>query len=233
MTMPDLEGELLELRPAHLLDFLGATRKTGMLRVTGRQHTLTVWLAEGAAVAADSTQPTANPPDLVDQLVELLRTPTGTFRFVEGALAKPELAQAPDHDLLPRAVQRLHDWEDLADAVPSLSLIVKLVNTDDDDVTLSAGAWSVSVAVSSGSASVAAAAKHLGWSAFRTCLAVRELVEAGRASLAPPPKRRRRSNKADVSSVSGGVWHPANRPLWPGSGTRESDRFRDAWAFDE
>jgi hypothetical protein len=233
--MADLEGGLLELRPAHLLEFLGATGKTGMLRVTGHHHTVTVWLAEGVAVAADATGGATTDTDLVDRLVDLLRTPAGTFRFVEGALAKPELAHAPEVDLLPRAVARLHEWEALADAVPSLSLVVKLLNTDDDEVALSSAAWSVSVAVAGGNGSVAAVAKHLKWSTFRTCRAVQELVDAGRAMLVPPPKRRRRglANSVEAPAVSRGVWHPANQPLWPGAGGSERDRFSAAWASEE
>ncbi|MDQ1445043.1 MAG: hypothetical protein QOI20_1507, partial [Acidimicrobiaceae bacterium] len=172
---------------------------------------------------------------LLDQLVDLLRTPSGAFRFTEGALARPDRVATPDPDLLPRAIERLHDWEALADAVPSLSLLVKLRNNTapgPSEVTLSSAAWAVSVAVSSGQASVAAVAKHLHWSAFETCQAVRELVDAGRAVLAPPPKRRR-GRRAGAAVSGPGVWHPANQPLWPGAGGDERDRFSAAWAFDE
>lgn len=224
--MADLEGGLDEFRPTTLLEFLAATGKTGMLRVTGRQHTVTVWVADGVAVAADTDA------DLVDHLVDLLRTPAGTFRFSEGELARPDITVAPDPDLLPRAVARLHDWESLADAVPSLSLVVKLLDSD-DEVILSSAAWSVSVSVSGGHGSVAAVAKHLKWSTFKTCQAVRELVEAGRAMLVPPPKRRR-GKKADAAVVNGpGVWHPANQPLWPGAGSTDRDRFSADWAAYE
>jgi hypothetical protein len=228
--MADLEGGLDEFRPATLLEFLAATAKTGMLRVAGRHQTVTVWVADGVAVAAESS---GTDTDLLDQLVDLLRTPAGTFRFSEGDLPRPDLAATPDADLLPRAVARLHDWESLADAVPSLSLVVKLLNTDNEEVTLSSAAWSVSVSVASGHGSVAAVAKHLKWSAFKTCQAVRELVDAGRATLAPPPKRRR-GKKVDNTLVDApGVWHPSKQPLWPGAGGDERDRFSSAWAFED
>lgn len=226
----DLAGGLHELRPAPLLEFLAATRKTGLLQVTSRTHKISVWLADGVTVAADSTGPDA---DLLDQLVDLLRTPTGAFAFTEGESPRPDQAYTPEPDLLPRAVERLHEWTALADAVPSLSLVVKLLNTDDDEVSLSAAAWSVSVAVSGGHGSVASAAKHLKWSAFKTCKAVRELVDAGRATLVPPPKRRRSAKKTADAMIAGGVWHPANQPLWPGAGSAETDRFSAAWAYEE
>jgi hypothetical protein len=235
--MADLEGGLLELRPAHLLEFLAATEKTGTLRVAGHQHTLTVWVVDGAAVSAESNGPDE---DLLDQLVDLLRTPAGTFKFAEGV--RGEAGGEPDRHLLPRAVERLRQWEALADAVPSLSLHVKLLNADDEDVALSSAAWSVSVAVSGGHASVASVAKHLKWSTFKTCTAVRELVDNGRAALVPPPNRRRRglgssnsntNSRVEAPAATPGVWHPANQPLWPGAGTKERDRFSSAWAFEE
>lgn len=230
--MADLEGGLLELRPAPLLDFLAATEKTGMLRVAGHQRTITVWIDRGIAVAAESTSPDT---ELLDLLVDLLRTPAGTFRFSEGVLPQPDNAHEPDPALLPRAVARLQEWEDLADAVPSLSLVVKLLNDHaGEDVMLSSAAWSVSVAVSSGHTSVAAVAQHLRWGTFKTCKAVRELVDAGRATLAAPPKRRRGGHPGANTKVEApGVWHPANQPLWPGSGSDSRERFSSAWAFDE
>jgi hypothetical protein len=91
----------------------------------------------------------------------------------------------------------------------------------------------VSVAVSAGHASVEAAAKHLKWSAFDTCQAVRELVDAGRAELVPPPKRRRRPSRLDAPAMAPGTWHPANQPLWPGAGGTDRDRFSGQWAYDE
>lgn len=232
--MADLEGGLLELRPAPLLEFLAATEKSGLLRVTGHQRTITVWIDRGTAVAAEST--TSLDHELLDQLVDILRTPTGTFKFSEGELPQPDDAHEPDPDLLPRAVARLREWEDLADAVPSLSLVVKLLNDHaGEEVMLSSAAWSVSVAVSSGHTTVEGVARHLRWGTFKTCKAVRELVDAGRASLVAPPKRRRggRPGASGTRVEAPAVWVPANQPLWPGADTDERQRFSAAWAFDD
>lgn len=228
--MADLAGGLHELRPATVLAFLTATAKTGVLRVSGRHTRINVWLVDGVTVAAETP---AEDDALLDQLVELLRTPAGSFEFEEGESPRPDRVVEPSVDLLPQAVARLHEWEPLADAVPSLSLVVKLLNADDEHVQLSAAAWSVSVAVASGHSSVASVAKHLKWSSFKTCQAVRELVDAGRATLVAPAKRRR-GGRHNESVVSGpGVWHPSNQPLWPGSGADERERFTNAWASYE
>lgn len=228
--MADLAGGLHELRPATVLAFLTATAKTGVLRVSGRHTRINVWLADGVTVAAETP---GEDDALLDQLVELLRTPAGSFEFEEGESPRPDRVLEPSVDLLPQAVTRLQQWEPLADAVPSLSLVVKLLNADDEHVQLSAAAWSVSVAVASGHSSVASVAKHLKWSAFKTCQAVRELVDAGRATLVPPPKRQRGGRNAAAVVSGPGVWHPSNQPLWPGSGSDERERFTSAWASYE
>jgi hypothetical protein len=223
----DLDGTLADFRPGALLAFLSASRTSGVLAVRGNHGVVTIWLEDGIAVAAQSE---IAGTDVVESLVEILRTPAGTFRYQHGQSVPPHLPLLDADDLLPRVGRRLQEWESLADAVPSLSLHVKLLNADGrDNVLLSGGAWSVSVAVSSGHASVASVAKHLGWSTYRTCTAVRELVDSGRASLVPPPKRRRK--RAEQSVTGPAVWHPANQPLWPGAGTSERDRF--SHAFDE
>ncbi|HZQ29315.1 MAG TPA: DUF4388 domain-containing protein [Acidimicrobiales bacterium] len=222
---PDLDGTLADFRPAALLAFLAATGSTGALTVRGNQATVTVWMEHGVAVAAES----AGGDDVVESLVGLLRTPAGSFRFRHDEQVPLHRAQPIDEDLLSAVAERLHEWESLSDAVPSLSLVVKLLHADSrEDVILSGAAWSVSVAVASGHSSVSAVADHLGWSTYRTCRAVRELVDAGRATLVPPPRRRRRRG-ADDAVAGPAVWHPANRPLWPGAGSSERDRFAEAW----
>jgi hypothetical protein len=223
----DLQGTLADFRPGALLAFLSASRTSGALSVRGNHGVVNIWLEDGIAVAAQSE---IAGTDVVEGLVEILRTPAGTFRYQHGQSVPSHLPLLGAEDLLPRVAKRLQEWESLADAVPSMSLHVKLLNAGGrDDVVLSGGAWSVSVAVSSGHASVASVAKHLGWSTYRSCKAVRELVESGRATLVPPPKRRRK--RPDQSVMGPAIWHPANQPLWPGAGTDERDRF--AHAFDE
>jgi hypothetical protein len=223
---PDLEGTLADFRPAALLAFLATTGSTGALVVRGNQSAVTVWMEDGLAVAAESAEAVG---DVVESLVGLLRTPAGSFRFRHDELAPPHRMHPADDDLLDQVTERLHEWESLSDAVPSLSLMVKLLNADGrEDVILSGAAWSVSVAVSTGHSSVASVSRHLGWSTYRTCRAVRELVDAGRATLLPPP-RRRRKRAADDAVTGPAVWLPANQPLWPGEGTSERDRFAEAW----
>jgi hypothetical protein len=72
-----------------------------------------------------------------------------------------------------------------------------------DDVQLSADAWNVSTAVAGGEATPQQVAAHLRWQALRTCRAVKELVDSGRAVLSAPERR--------AVTLAGSA-----SPLWPG-----------------
>lgn len=214
----DLAGTLREWRPLTLLAFLADTAKTGVLTVSGNQHEVRVWLREGAAVAAEAPAAT----DLLDGLVEALRTPAGTFEFRLEPVEAPAVVPAEMGALLQQAAGRLRDWETLSQAVPSLQLVVALAPVE-GEVQLSSDAWAISVAVAAGHHTPAALAEHLGWGAFRTCGAVAALVAAGRATLAPPPPRPRFGDRspepaaAGPAVAGGNEWHASKRPLWPGA----------------
>lgn len=215
----DLTGTLREWRPLTLLAFLADTAKTGVLTVRGNQHEVRVWVRDGAAVAAEAPAAT----DLLDGLVEALRTPAGTFEFHLGPVEPPAEVPAEMGTLLQQAAGRLRDWETLSQAVPSLQLVVTLAPVE-GEVQLSSDAWAISVAVAAGQHTPAALADHLGWGAFRTCGAVAALVAAGRATLSLPPPRPRFGDQTLEPATSGPAvasggseWHASKRPLWPGA----------------
>jgi hypothetical protein len=225
----DLSGTLGDWRPLTLLAFLADTAKTGVLTVTGTHHEVQVWMQGGTAVAADASGAT----DLLDGLVEALRTPAGTFTFRLEVVDAP--AELPEEMglLLHRAAERLRSWEQLAQTVPSLQLLISLLPVE-GEAQLSADAWAVSVAVAGGYNTPAAVAAHLEWGPFRTCTAVADLVAAGRAKLSPPTRRKRfgelETEGANSAIVTGPAdWHAAKRPLWPGAGGSLDDRWSPDW----
>jgi hypothetical protein len=220
----DLGGTLADCRPLSLLLFLASTKKSGVLTVRGRRSRVIVTLHEGIAVDADGE----GHDDVLAAIVEALRTPSGEFAFEQRDLPPPPLV-APDMvTLLQRAIAELQAWEALSDVVPSTSLVVTLQQTAETEVSLSSSAWTLSVAVAGGHTTPAAAAAHLGWTLLRTCPAVKELVDAGRARLEPPPKRTRGSSGRRVDGASEKVTSKKRetKALWPGAGVPTHDRFR-------
>jgi uncharacterized protein DUF4388 len=214
---PALAGTLVDLRPRTLLHFLGLTGKTGRLHAHQNLHHAAVWLRDGDVVAVDH--------DPLDSAVEMLRMANGDFGFDEVRPPGAEDAVGiPVAILLERATGQLAEWEEAAQAVPSMSLVIELCRCD-AEVRLSADAWNVSMVVASGEATPQQVAAHLRWDPLRTCRAVKELVDAGRADLLPPVRApvARFAESVDVAVAVAGTG--SAQPLWPGAGAE----WRTPW----
>lgn len=220
-----LTGTLVDVRPRTLLHFLGLTGKTGVLRARGHDHDVAVRLERGSVVAPGD--------DVVSDVVELLRLGNGEFSFEETAAVDNAIVGESVPDVLAEADDVLAEWEEVSQAVPSVGLVVGLQGVGGgEDVTLSSDAWDVVVEVANGHATPDALARRLEWSLLRTCRAVKELAEAGRANLLPPAQTKRILQgraRAVLAKAEPRVWHPADRPLWPGAGADESARRRTPW----
>jgi hypothetical protein len=218
-TPATLSGTLVDVRPRTLLQFLGLTGKSGVLRARGHEHVATVRFAGGRVVG----------PDAVAAVVELLRLGNGDFEFDEStAAAMAEGATVAD--VLAAADALVAEWEDVSQAVPSVAVVVRL-RVGAGDGHLSADAWDVVATLSTGPVTPTALADHLGWPHLRVCRAVKELVDSGRAELLPPQRARRAPAgraRAVLAKAEPHAWHAADRPLWPGAGGA-SGRARTPW----
>lgn len=218
-----LSGTLIDVRPRTLLHFLGLTGKTGVLRARGHNHEVAVRLARGTVVGGGNS---------VADVVELLRLGNGEFSFEE-TLSDSVVIGVPVADVLAHADDVLVEWEEVSQAVPSVGLVVALRGSGDGEhVTMSSDAWDLVVEVAAGHTTPEALARHLDWSLLRTCRAVKELAEAGRAELLPPTQTRRALQgraRAVLAKAEPRVWHAADRPLWPGASGDEGAVRRTPW----
>lgn len=205
-----LTGTLVDFRPRTLLHFLGLTGKSGVLRVDD----VAVSFRNGRVLG----------DDVVDAVVRMLRTPQGQFRFEEAATLGGDSPGRPIGEVLAEAGEVVMDWEEAAQVVPSMGVVVTLCHGD-GEVRLSGDAWALSTAVAAGHATPTALAAHLAWPALRVCRAVRELVVGGRAALAPPVRERRAGLQGGAEALVTARTEP---PLWPGQGESES-RWRTPW----
>lgn len=220
-----LTGRLVDFRPRTLLHFLGLTSKTGVLRLAHHDRRVALWFERGQ-VAGAGEDGTA---DALDAVVDILRIADGRFSFDEGA-TPPLFAREPRQvtHLLESAIEAVMDWEECAQVVPSTALVVELQEAP-DEARLSADAWAVSVAVAGGHTSPDQLAGHLRWPLLRTCRAVKELVDGGRAELSPPPRPR---TAAAFAGEADAVLTTADRSLWPGAGS-EGTPWRTAWYSED
>jgi Domain of unknown function (DUF4388) len=215
-----LSGTLVDLRPRTLLQFLGLTGKSGVLRARGHDHLAVVRFVRGHIVG----------PDAAASVVELLRLGNGEFTFEEtDDRAGDEGAAVAD--VLAAADRLVAEWEDVSQAVPSVGLVVRLSAGGGGEVRMSADAWDVVATIATGAVTPAALAEHLGWPLLRVCRAVQALVVSERAELVPPQRPRRILHgraRAVLTKAEPRVWHAADRPLWPGAGG-DTGRPRTPW----
>lgn len=221
-----LSGKLVDFRPRTLLHFLGLTGKSGALRLDARDRRLVLWFHNGSVVGAGDD----GSIDTLDTVVDILRVANGRFSFDEGATLATAGRPQPVAALLESAVEAVVDWEECAQVVPSTALAVELRSVPGDGA-VSADAWAVVVAVTAGHLTPDAVADALGWPALRTCRAVKELVEGGRAVLSPAAQARLGTPAGPVgAALTTAVG--TERALWPGAGI-EGAAWRTPWYADD
>ena len=209
--MPALTGDLAELGCADVLRFLAATGKTGCLRVEGHAGQGSVWVRDGDVVAA-AQGPGADrePPGPIDEvLCALLRHESGSFSFDPAGPPAPngDTGAGTDagahrvEDLLPRAWALLDEWQVLHEVIPSLDLLVRMVEVipDGEERTVTADQWPVLVAIGR-ECTVSALADRLGVSELGVLRLVHALLAGGIASLSAPRPGAGRARRAPVRS---------------------------------
>lgn len=169
-----LQGSLETFALPDVLVLLSSTKKDGELRVTGGRVDGRIWLEKGQIVHSAMGGKEA---PAVDALFELLRLPSGTFKF--DADSEPQRRSEPETiDLvLADAQVRLGEWNEIARVVPHLDAVVDMAaEAPDDEVLISREHWRLLRRVAGGR-SVNELMAALGTSEFDTCKEIKELVD--------------------------------------------------------
>jgi hypothetical protein len=189
---------------ADVVRLLASTTKTGQLTIEGDRGTGRVWFDEGSLVggepAADGT--------VVDAVTNLLRFKEGSFLFETDA--RPAQPTDPQSvvDVLVEAEERAETWREVEGVVPSLDVNVRLRDQlDASETTITRGQWAQLVVIGGGT-SARDFASDLGLADLAAAVAIKELVDAGLASvgdgpLGPPPRPAPGTGFEDMPSSTG------------------------------
>ncbi|MGH9214366.1 MAG: DUF4388 domain-containing protein [Acidimicrobiales bacterium] len=181
-----LQGTLDTFSLPDVLRLLATTGKTGCLHVDGDRGRGSVWLDDGAVVAATAER--ALGTATIDEVIfEIMRFSRGSFNFAADERAPQESQQSKDVEkTLRRAGQLLDEWRDLEAVVPTLSHRVALApELTVDQVTIDAPRWQALVAIAAGR-SVGELAQSLDLGELAVSRTVSDLVELGVAIIQPP-----------------------------------------------
>ncbi len=181
-----LQGTLETFALPDVLRLLASTRKTGRLRLTGRQGSGSVWLADGEIVSSEATH--APMADGASEVVfELLRFKEGEFVFDADASAPEGGDSSGVEDTLTSAEAMLEEWKTIEAVVPSLAAWVSLApELPGAEITIDRARWGQVVAVGGG-ITVGGLGDRLGLGELPASRTVKELLELGLTSLGAAP----------------------------------------------
>jgi Domain of unknown function (DUF4388) len=122
----------------------------------------------------------------VGAVFEFLLPSSDRFAFLPGATHRlGERYRLPVDEVLAAAEQRVEAWKIIAEAVPSTSMVMRLVRAlPAESVTIDGGDWRV-LSLVDGHASIATIVRTLGMSAFAVCGILHRLLQAGLVEAAP------------------------------------------------
>jgi hypothetical protein len=177
-----LQGTLDTFALPDVLRLLASTAKTGRLHVEGDRASGDVWLDAGHVVAAHADVSGPGAP-LVETTFELLRCADGAFAFDADMTTSDAGAPAEVAPLLEESERLLAEWRDIEAVVPSMQAWVHMAaELGQPKAWVTADQWRLLVAIGGGSR-VAALADTLGLRELPVCRAVKDLVEAGLATV--------------------------------------------------
>jgi hypothetical protein len=179
-----LQGTFDVLDFSAVLELLAERGMTGRLHVRSRSFAANLFLADGMIVGADQSehQAAAVTGDVAQRVqeicFELLGADRGSFEFHPGRSNAPVGVNMTVKEAMDEARQRLEEWQELQELIPSLDLQPRLVTElDPGQVTLDREQWRV-LTVVDGRRNLRSIGRALNLSDFEVCRAMRELLAA-------------------------------------------------------
>lgn len=178
-----LRGTLDTFALPDVLRLLGATSKSGRLRITGDRGTGSVWVESGEVTAVDATH-APHAQGTIDALFELLRFQDGSFTFDAGSAADKPGTPTDVEQLLDDSEALLAEWREIERVIPSMDLWVTLQRSlPGPEITLDNARWATVVAIGAG-ATVRRIGDELCLGELPISRAIRDLVEVGLVEIA-------------------------------------------------
>ena len=176
-----LSGTLNDFGLDEVLVFVGNAGKSGVLTVEDGPRRGQLWIDVGHVAGASF----AGDEDPVEVAFELMRLGQGSFTFDQSRASAAGGGRRPVDDVLCDARARLAEWRDIERVVPSLVALVALNPVaPGPEVWVDGEQWATICAIGAGGP-VGQVADRLGLREFAACRAVKAVVDAGLAAVAP------------------------------------------------
>lgn len=184
----DLQGSLSEFSVPDILQFLGSSGKTGLLRVTRLPHTAaqigSVFFEDGRMVHAELAHLEGE-----EVLYGMMLWDDGRFVFDPDVTNDARTLHQSNANVLIEGARRKDEWEYMAKQIPDLNLVPEFTLPDDQDtgqqITLNTSEWVVLSKID-GKRSIREVARDSGLSEFHTCRLLFSLLSNHLIKLSSP-----------------------------------------------
>ncbi|HUQ40093.1 MAG TPA: DUF4388 domain-containing protein [Acidimicrobiales bacterium] len=195
-----LQGSLDTFALTEVLALLAGTKKRGALHISSARLEGSLWLDGGHLIGSDVPRA----PGIVDAVFELLRLKEGEFVFNADDAPPDPLEPENVEAVLADAEERLGEWRGIEAVVPSLSVAVALAaDAPGPQVVLEAHQWRLLVGLAAGRP-LTQVADEQALGEFEACRTVKQLVEAGLASVEALPEPAPAPKKAPAAASTAG-----------------------------
>ena len=194
-----LQGSIETFALPDVLVLLSSTKKSGELRVVSGARDGRLYLRDGKLVHGVYA---GREVQMVDAVFELLRLESGTFAFDGDKNPPREDSSDVVEMVLADAQARLVEWKEIEKVVPHLDAVVSMASeAPSEEIMLTADHWRLLVGVAGGQP-VSSLLDRFDGSEFEACRKVKELVDAGLATVdvnarAVAPKPKAEASKAE------------------------------------
>ena len=184
----DLQGSLSEFSVDDILQFLGSSGKTGLLRITRQPHTMaqmgSVFFVDGKMVHAELESLQGE-----EVIHNMMLWDEGRFVFDPDITSEARSIREANATVLIEAARRKDEWDYMAKAIPSLDWIPEFTLPEDQNtgqqITLNTSEWVVLSKID-GRRSLREVALAAGLSEFNTCRLLFTLIQNHLIKLTAP-----------------------------------------------
>ena len=184
----DLQGSLSEFTVDDILQFIGSSAKTGLLRITRQPHTVaqigSVFFVDGRMVHAELEHLEGE-----EVLYSMMLWTEGRFVFDPDVTTESRTVRQSNANVLIEGARRKDEWDYMSHEIPDLDHVPEFTLPENQDtgqqITLNTSEWVVLSKID-GSKSLRDVARQSGLSEFNTCRLLFSLIQNHLIKLKPP-----------------------------------------------
>ncbi|MEO0280798.1 MAG: DUF4388 domain-containing protein [candidate division WOR-3 bacterium] len=174
--MAGLQGSLKDFEITDILQLINMNKKDGCLEITTKDSVGRIYFEGGSVTHAEIDDRFGE-----SAIHQILVINDGSFKFIPDVKTPRNTISLPIHHLMLEAARSIDEWKQIEKLIPSLDLVVKVVenpDVDTDNIKLSSEEWKMLTFVDNVS-TIKEIAKKVNQSEFQTAKTIYGLITSG------------------------------------------------------